>query len=214
MNIDKEMKDICTMQGMLSSHLKTCFDKGLDSVSAQEAGEITDMIKDLAETKRNCAEAAYYESIQEAMEDYPEYDRYGYNPNRYANGRYAPTGKGRVRGFRPYDPFDDMGYLHNPNEYDRDRWPVMGYSQSPWKKSEVSGEEYPRYGKPYYDYQVAKKHYTTSHSDTYKDEMDLHAKEHIMDTLSTIRDIWKSADPSLKMQMKTDLTNLVGEMVI
>lgn len=36
--------------------------------------------------------------------------------------------------------------------------------------------------------------------------------EKITDTMTTIRDIWKHADPELKQRMKTDFSNLLGEM--
>ena len=42
--------------------------------------------------------------------------------------------------------------------------------------------------------------------------MDRHANEHVMDTIATIREIYKAADPELRTRIKGDLTKLVGEM--
>lgn len=100
-----------------------CKDEG----NSQLAGEMADMIKDLAEAKKELAEACYYKTIVEAMheakKDDPLAPVYGYNPNRYANGRYASTGHGNMtRGYHPsghdygtdmipWDMMDEKGRL-------------------------------------------------------------------------------------------------------
>lgn len=55
--------------------------KGLEAINAEEMGEVVDMLKDLSEAK-------YYCSVVLAMQE--EQEPMGYNPNRYADGRYAP----------------------------------------------------------------------------------------------------------------------------
>lgn len=72
--------------------------------------------------------------------------------------------------------------------------------------------EHPRYGQAYNEYQSAKRHYTMTNSQTDKDEMTRHANEHVADTMETVREIYKSADPDLKKRIKTDLTKLISEM--
>ena len=47
-----------------------------------------------------------------------------------------------------------------------------------------------------------------------KEEMNRHVREHIANTLESIRTIWSSSDPELKKRMKTDLTALVGELTV
>ena len=42
--------------------------------------------------------------------------------------------------------------------------------------------------------------------------MTRHANEHVADTMETVREIYKSADPDLKKRIKTDLTKLISEM--
>lgn len=74
---------------------------GIESLDADEAGKVTDMIKDLAEAEKECWEACYYKSIVEAMDkESKESERMGYDAWRYANGEYAPKGRG-TRGYTP-----------------------------------------------------------------------------------------------------------------
>lgn len=161
--------------------------KGIDCIDAKEAGEVTDMIKDLAETEKLCYEACYYKTVIEAMEevdDEPMYDdnmsagytrtmprmRMGYNNRRMSNGQYASRGRGHVSGYnRPYvdqEPYID-NYLNDPNFKRNMRY---GYSDN------ESMEE------------------TVDHS------------------VETIKDIWQDARPELRKKMKEDLQKLVSEM--
>ena len=73
-------------------------------------------------------------------------------------------------------------------------------------------QDNPRYGRAYEDYREARRHYTESKNPADKDEMSTLAQEHVMETVSSMRDIWKMADPSLKTQMKSDLQKLLSEM--
>ena len=91
----------------LKEKLLECFNsevstKGLECIDTQEAGAVVDMIKDLAEAEKCCMEALYYQKVTEAMTSYeePRYgESYGYNRNRYANGRFSPKGSGRRMGY-------------------------------------------------------------------------------------------------------------------
>lgn len=78
------------------------FDNGIESVDTAEMGQVTDMLKDLAE-------AMYYRTLTEAMDDSdPEeimemFERYGdggrryYDHYHYSDGRFAPKGRGTYR---------------------------------------------------------------------------------------------------------------------
>ena len=78
------------------------FDNGIESVDTAEMGQVTDMLKDLAE-------AMYYRTLTEAMDDSdPEeimemFERHGdggrryYDHYRYSDGRFAPKGRGTYR---------------------------------------------------------------------------------------------------------------------
>lgn len=78
-------------------------EKGPERMNVQEAGMLSDQIKDLAEAEKACWEAEYYRSVTEAMEGQSGYmpegmgyarGRMGYNPNRDSMGRYARRGYG------------------------------------------------------------------------------------------------------------------------
>lgn len=161
--------------------------RGYENVDAQELGEVADIIKDMAQAKKYCLEAEYYKTVTEAMKEKSE-EPYGYSTPK-------------VR--RPYmnqekyvdEYLNDPDFVHN-----------MRYGYTDWNND--------RYGKAYNEYQTAKRHYTETNSKADKDEMTVHMNEHLMDSLATFRDMWKNADPDMKKRMKTDLSALVGEMVV
>lgn len=104
---------------------------GIENVDAQEAGEVTDMIKDLAEAEKECWEAAYYESVVKAMKDADNGDMKGYDDWRYASGRFAPKGRGTYDGYTPTYPTvysDQMGYTDRMNDGRND---MRGYEGDP-----------------------------------------------------------------------------------
>lgn len=95
--------------------LESELNDGLESVNVKEAGEVVDMIKDLYEADKYCKEAKYYKSVTDAME---ENERYGYNNNRYSDGRYAPgytrmSGNYRM-GFNHMEEPYVHSYIHSP----------------------------------------------------------------------------------------------------
>lgn len=171
-----KMTEICELKDRLISCAQAEFAKGLDNVSTKEAGEVIDMIKDLAQTEKYCREANYYRLVSETMEN----SRYGYSPNRKLKGKYRP--------------YMDEGFEHEEERYPRFR------------------EEDQRYGRAYNDWKESRRYYTQTNSPRYREDMDAHAAEHIGDTLATIREIWKNADPELRKRMKSDFTTLVNEM--
>lgn len=104
-------------------------EKGIDKIDAEEMGEVTDMIKDLAE-------AEYYAKISKAMDEaeygedydymgaYDEHERKGYRGQRRdSRGRYMSRRRGYMPMVYEYD-WDDMEY-----QRDMDRpYGRMGYS--------------------------------------------------------------------------------------
>lgn len=92
-------------------------EKGIENVNTEEMGEVIDMIKDLSE-------AEYYAAITKAMNEADEADimekllEYGddkryYDRYRYADGRFAPKGRGKRRGY------DEPPYYHMyPDDYE------------------------------------------------------------------------------------------------
>ena len=137
------------------------FDNGIESVDTAEMGQVTDMLKDLAE-------AMYYRTLTKAMDDSdPEeimemFERYGdggrryYDHYRYADGRFAPKGRGTYR--RGYDepPYYHMTpemYRGMENYRDMDRRDGRMYYTEPSMNSGVHTES---------RYDMAKRNYTES----------------------------------------------------
>ena len=137
------------------------FDNGIESVDTAEMGQVTDMLKDLAE-------AMYYRTLTKAMDDSdPEeimemFERYGdggrryYDHYRYADGRFAPKGRGSYR--RGYDepPYYHMTpemYRSMENYRDMDRRDGRMYYSEPTMNSGVHAES---------RYDMAKRNYTES----------------------------------------------------
>ncbi len=223
-----------------------------DSGDIQKAGLIVDMVKDIASVKKDCAEACYYSQIVEAMEEAKEEEkRYGYNPNRYADGRYAPAGHGNyAAGYVPYysmDPNEIMGYPGSMGANARGGYPgssssgagsngsnstsgnnggnggsgSSGYYPSGAGNRSQSGNVFgyhpgermmQRYGRPWEEYQEARRHYHESHDAEAKREMDERTKEHITDSVETIYDMYEEADPEMKKRIKEKLTALINNM--
>ncbi len=189
--MDKKLEKISEMKDNLISCMDSVMSRGISEVDTKEAGEVIDMIKDLAEAEKACMEAKYYKSVIEAMDEYePDNERMGYNNRRYSNGRYAPSGMGSVMGYH------NMNAPYYIDKYMDDN--RMGYTRT--------------YEGSYKNYQDARKHYTTSKSSTDKEEMDKNAELTIKDIEHTLKDIWGSADISLKRRMKDDISNLLLEM--
>lgn len=104
-------------------------DKGIENVNVEEMSEAVDMIKDLCEAEYR---AVIVKSMKKADEEEEEYDKellrslkaeYGeesgrryYDHYRYANGRFAPKGKGTYR--RGYE---EPPYMHMYPEAERMR---------------------------------------------------------------------------------------------
>lgn len=201
--------------------------KGFHCMDAEETGEVVDMIKDLADAEKNCYKAEYYKSIVEAMEEAEEEEelmmklgmggKMGYNPHRSSStGRYM----GRP-GYVPMHMMDDEDFVA---QMDWDG-PRMGYTPSGQGNRSQSGNNVPnmggrggytdgmsRYGRPYEDWRMAKRSYTETHSQEDKDRMNEHANEHIMASITSIREIFNAADPEMKRRVRQDLTSLVNEL--
>lgn len=204
--------------------------KGVNDLDTKDCAEVADMIKDLAEAEKACMEACYYETIVKAMERADEEDdddgRMGYNSRHYANGRFAPKGRGTRMGYIPnmmmQYPYI-YGYINDPDFEDKmaERYGYqtsgagnrsqsgsrMGYDDWDWDL-----DDDPKQSREYNEYKRAKRHYTESKSPADKQQMDEHAMKHMNQAIDSFREMWKDADPTMRKRMKADLTALVGEM--
>ena len=193
--------EMCEMKETLIKWAKSEIERGPKNVNTGEMGQVIDMIKDLAVAEEKCIKACYYEAILKEMGheekgDRAYMDRMGYDGKK----KFMPP------KYREDEPMADMYWLDNMR---------MGYPKRNAMgrfKSGYDGDMDDRYGRPYNEYKEAKRHYTETKSPTDKEEMDRHANEHVMDTIATIREIYKAADPELRTRIKGDLTKLVGEM--
>ena len=121
-----DIKRMHCMIEKLSECAKSEMESGIENVDTCEMGKVVDMMKDLSE-------AMYYRTLTKAMDESTTeetlemFERYGdgrrfYDKYRYADGRFAPKGRGTYR--RGYDePYyhmnPDMYREHEP-EYWRD----------------------------------------------------------------------------------------------
>lgn len=104
------MDGIRRMRERLSREAEDMLGRSLKDVDVREAGMVCDMLKDLAEAERDCAEAEYYESVVDSMGAYG--DRSGYT--------------------QQYEVGDRMGYRNSRGQYARDpnrRRMRSGYSE-------------------------------------------------------------------------------------
>lgn len=102
---------ICNLEDIL---IQKVYAQDLDTVDAHEMGEVVDMIKDIAEYKRNHYEACYYKSVVEAMDQYGN-SRAGYIENM---GEMSPEySQFKKRMDKAADPYYDDRYDRPYNDY-------------------------------------------------------------------------------------------------
>lgn len=170
-------------------------DKGIENVNVEEMSEAVDMIKDLCEAEYR---AVIVKSMKKADEEEEEYDKellrslkaeYGeesgrryYDQYRYANGRFAPKGRGTRRGY------EEPPYMHMYPELERMRDMDRDY-----------GKMYYTEPMPESNYDRAKRNYTETkemHKNNTPED-----KEHKM----------KSLDSYTK-ELASDITGMVADM--
>lgn len=181
----EEMIDLKEIKKTLTSWIKEEVSHGKECFDTKSCGETIDMIKDIAETMKECYEAEYYRTMIEAIGSNNE-SAYDYNHRHTMNGRFAKSGRGHmVSGYTPLtdqEPYIDA-YMHDPDLKRND-------------KSE--------YGEIYDNYRTAKRHYQVSKSQADKEEMDQHCMSYMEHTLNHLKTMWDDADPMLKKKLKED----------
>ena len=199
----EKYNDICALKHNMLHYVMGETEKGFedDPAKVHVLKEYVEMIKCLAETEKECQEADYYESVVGAME---ESDRMGYNPNRNRRGQYSD---GRGRSGDGYSD-SDMGSSNSRRGYTPDKM----YARMMMDDWNVDDGDDLRHSEPFNRFRRAKRHYTKTHSETDKHKMREASTDHMMETMSTIREMWDEADPDLQARMKADLTNLVASL--
>lgn len=155
-----------------------CFDKDYRIVEAMEKSEDNEDIM----------------RMLEQYEDYP--DRRYYDAYRYANGRFAPKGRGTRRGYEEPPYYHMYPEAEHMRDMDRDDRGKMYYSEP---ASNVSGSNNMSRSYSESNYDRAKRNYTETkelHKGNTQED-----KEHKM----------KSLDGYMK-ELSTDITHLLGDM--
>lgn len=155
-----------------------CFDKDYRIVEAMEKSEDNEDIM----------------RMLEQYEDYP--DRRYYDVYRYANGRFAPKGRGTRRGYEEPPYYHMYPEAEHMRDMDRDDRGKMYYSEP---ANNVSGSNNMSRNYSESNYDRAKRNYTETkelHKGNTQED-----KEHKM----------KSLDSYMK-ELSTDITHLLGDM--
>lgn len=230
---------------------ESCCD--LKTVDTKEFGELVDMVSDLAE-------AEYKARISKAMKEAEEEDeqeakammkrlkdeygdeegehmyRMGYNSRRYANGRYAPKGRGRRMGYMPPEMripyFEDEDFMMDDMNMMR-----MGYgtgnrggnmnmggnrggnmdggsrggNNGSYGYSDGRGEG-SRYGRSYDNYRTARRHYTENPTAENKKMMDESVDEAWEDVEEMIRKMYGDAEAQDKAKLKQKATQFIQKL--
>lgn len=190
-------------------------DKGIENVNVEEMSEAVDMIKDLCEAEYR---AVIVKSMKKADEEEEEYDKellrslkteYGeengrrfYDHYRYANGRFAPKGKGTYRRGYEEPPYYHM-YPEAEHMRDMDRDYGKMYYTEPMSES-----GYDRAKRNYTETKEMHKANTPEDKEHKMKSLDSYTKELASDITSMVADM--SAEE--KNLLRTKLSTLVSKI--
>ena len=210
--------DIMRMHDMiekLSECAKCEIDKGIENIDPCEMGQVTDMMKDLAE-------AMYYRTLMKSMEESSAdetmemFERLGdgrrfYDNYRYSNGRFAPKGRGTRRGYDEPPFFHMTPEMYRGMEHDRDI--DRNYGRMYYTEPATSGMNMTESG-----YDKAKRHYTETKemhkANTAEDkEHKMKSLENYMKELSgDITELLTDMTAEERTMLKSKLSTLVSKM--
>ena len=181
---------ICDMKDRFIEWTKEELGKGKEAVDTKEMGEVIDIIKDLYQAEAYCWKSCYYKLLVEE-DDTETYDqRRYYNPARTPKSMIkAGMNRGGKRYYEPDWSYNDI-YMQEEGRWDKHRTPRTAYDE----------------------YTDARRHYTATHEQKDKDEMEMHATKHMLEAISSIKDIWRHAEPEMKERMKSDINALMNSM--
>ncbi len=219
MHIERMHKMIeCLTEKALSE-----MEKGLECVDTEEMGQVVDMIKDLNDAEYKAVivkamkkadedeEDADKELLRRIKSEYSEDDgRRFYDHYRYADGRFAPKGRGTRRGYEEHPQ-----YLQTPEMYRV--WDSMNDAERSRDLDRMGGRMY--YTEPMMSgYDKAKRHYTESkqmhkaNSPADKEQkmkdLELYMKELSTDVTGLLEDMTPEERTMLKSKMSTLLQKI------
>lgn len=222
----EEVSRLCDAQKKLMEMFEGELSEGKEYVGchAEHIGEISDMIKDMAEAAKATMEKKYYEEVICAMLEYSdpeELKRMGYDNWRYKSGRFAPKGHGTDVGHGSHMRmgFDSPWPAHInpyfPMPMYRDDWEGDGLTHDAvYRMGYPMDDMYrdmqdPERGRIYEDYKRARKHYTQHHDAPSGDRMNDKIMEKTMETVDTMEEMWRDANPETRKQMKNNFMQLL-----
>lgn len=193
--------------------------KGTEAINTHEFGEVVDMIKDLTEAEKNKAEACYYKTLVDAMEEHEygeDYDEYGPIERKGYRGQ-ARDSRGRYASRRGYPMYDGMRHDDRYDDYVMGR---MGYSNGAYgggsrgmsssgTGSMTSGSS--RYGYSHDNYMMNRANYSMSDPEDKKERMKM-MEDYTKDLVSSFSDVLKGATQEEKNMLRQKLTNVVNTM--
>lgn len=213
-----EMKEWCKQLANAIACNYTDF-KNINGQDLDELGKWIDIKKDLAEMEYYEAEKLKNLSIIEAMDKEEQgSEMMGYNNRRYASGRYAPTGRGRVGyasepygytpesyGYMPemygYIPIDMRRGENSTNMNEQNRF---GYSQD--------GKRSGYFGKAYDKFNQARRYYTETKDPEHRRQMNASVNEVMTSITDMLGDMWKDMDAEQKEQKKEELIDKISRL--
>lgn len=228
------IKNIRCIEEKLAECIKCEFDKGIENINTEEMGQVTDMLKDVAEAEyyarigvamekaeKDDEEAEKY-MLKRFMEEYGEDDgRRYYDHYRYKNGRFAPKGHGTRRGYEEYPYYHmtpEMYREHEPEYYrdmDRDKGRLyftdMGMNHSGKSMNTMRDGREGRSGMSRRTYMETKE----MHNDNSPESKQAKMKqlEHYMSELGMdISEMISGASNEEKTMLKTKLQTLVQKI--
>lgn len=194
----------------VSEAASTELSKGTDQVNTKEFGEVVDMIKDLTEAEKNKAEACYYNTLVEAMdnaeygEDYDEYgpmERRGYN-------RMGYNGRGYRGSYRRNYPMQDR-------RMQEDMYERMGYSNGAYgggsRGSSNSQSSNSRYGYSYDNYMRNRRNYSSTDPEDKQERMKM-MQEYSNDLVGSLSKVMEDVSPEEKQMLKNNLNKIMSAM--
>lgn len=193
----------------LMSWVEAEINKGKECFDCEAAGDVVDMIKDLAEAEEKCMKAKYYEALlcnmlldgDESNTEGGPSRRFGYDHWHYANGRFAPTGRGRRVGYVP----DLMQYEGKDGAIHTGNWEAgmtgnrMGYPM----------DRMGRHHQTYDDYQMARKHYSETKSEADRHTLMDKMKALFGELMDTSHEMYKDASPELRKEFKMEAKEML-----
>lgn len=193
----EEMDKVKEIKKTLVTYLESEVMLGCKDFDLKSAGDTADMIKDLADAEKNCAEALYYMTVTEAMNNYGGNESAGYNHYHTKSGEFATKGNGHYVAGMTRTPEMNMW---DP-EFEREM-----------NRYEVEKGRNSRYGATYDNYKDAKRYYTETKDMAGKQKMDNHGMNYFSESIDNIKEIYEDADPVRKQKFVNMMEEILREM--